>query len=80
MPRLSRRRLFHLAQFAQQVEVLHVARADLEDVDVGQHKLDLRDLHDLADHEQVELVARFAQQLEAFEAEALERVRRDCAA
>ena len=46
---LEQHRLAHLAQLAQQVEVLHVARAHLEAVDVGQHGLDLRDLHDLAD-------------------------------
>ena len=45
---LQQHRLADVAELAQQVEVLHVARADLEAVDVGQHQLDLRDLHDLA--------------------------------
>jgi hypothetical protein len=31
------------ADFAEQVEVLHVARADLEAVGVGHHELDLGD-------------------------------------
>ena len=72
------------AELAQQVEVLHIARADLEEIDVGQHQLDLGDLHDLADDEQAGGVAGFAQQLEGIEAHALEGVGRaarfECAA
>src|SRR6267143_1327128 len=60
-----------LAQFAQQVEVLHVARAHLEDIDIRQHQLDLGNLHDLADHQQFETVARLAQQLQALKTESL---------
>ena len=62
--------------FAQQVEVLHVARADLEAVDIRKHDLDLRDLHDLGDDEQAVFVGRFAHDLQAFDAHALEAVRR----
>ena len=76
--------LAHVAEFAQQVEVLHVARADLEAVDVREHHLDLRDLHDLGDDEQARLVAGLAQELQAFDAHALEAVGRaarlECAA
>ena len=53
MPRFSSTGFLHLAQFAQQVEILHVARADLENIDVGQHDLDLRNLHDFADDQTV---------------------------
>src|SRR6185437_7720327 len=44
--------LAHVAELAEQVEVLHVARTDLEAVDIGEHDLDLRDLHNLSDDEQ----------------------------
>src|SRR5271156_4656458 len=54
-------RLADLAQYAQQIEVLHVARAHLQDVDVGQHRLDLGNLHDFADHQEFETIARFTQ-------------------
>ena len=76
MPRLSSTGRRTVAELAQQVEVLHVARAHLEEVDVGHHQLDLGDLHDLADDEQAVRVAGFAQQLEGVEAEALEGVGR----
>ena len=76
MPRLSRTGFLTFAQFAQQIEVLHIARAHLEDVDVRQHQPDLRDLHDLADHQHVELIAGLAQQLQSFFAHALKRIRR----
>ena len=52
IPRLSRTGLRAYAEFAKQVEVLHVARAHLEAIDIGQHRLDLRDLHDFADDQQ----------------------------
>ena len=84
MPRFSKHRLADLAQLPQQVEVLHVARADLEDVDVRQHGLDLGDFHDLADDQETVGVGGFAQQFEAINAHALERVWRaarfECAA
>ena len=37
MPRLSRTGFLDFAQLAQQIEILHVARAHLKDVDVRQH-------------------------------------------
>ena len=76
MPRFSKHRLANLAQFAQQVEVLHVAGADLEDVDVGQHGLDLGDLHDFADDQEIVSIRGLAQQLEAFNSHALEGIGR----
>ena len=72
---LEQHRFFDLAQFAQQIEILHVARAHLEDVNVGQHQRDLRNLHDLADHQQIEMLAGLAQKLEPFLPHSLERIR-----
>src|SRR5579864_1964108 len=68
---LEKDRLLQLAELAQQIEVLHVARADLQDVDVRHHLLDLRNLHDLADHQQIELVSGFTEQFESLEPKAL---------
>jgi hypothetical protein len=65
-----------VAKLAQQVEVLHVARAHLEEVDVGDHGLDLRDLHHLGDDQQAGLVGDLAQQLQPLDAHALEAVGR----
>src|SRR5208337_215075 len=73
---LQQHRLADLAQFAQQVEVLHVARTHLEDVDVGQHQLDLRNLHDFADHHQPVAVAGFTQQLQRLQPKTLKGVGR----
>src|SRR5256885_14564203 len=53
---LQQCRLLHFAQFAQQIEILHVAGAYLEDVDVGEHYRNLRNLHDFADYQQFELI------------------------
>src|ERR1700732_2290666 len=46
---LEENRLLDLAQLAQQIEVLHIARAHLEDVNKRQHDRYLRVVHDLAD-------------------------------
>ena len=46
---LQQNGLARLTQLAQQVEVLHVARPHLETIHIGQHGLDLRDLHHLAE-------------------------------
>ena len=65
-----------MAELAQQVEVLHVARAHLEAVDVLQHGFDLRDFHYFGDDQKAGLVGDLAQQLEAFHAHALKAVGR----
>src|SRR5271170_7147771 len=62
-PALQQDRLLHLPQFAQQIEILHIAGADLQNVNIGCHDVDLRNLHDLADDEQFETVAGLPQQL-----------------
>ena len=80
MPRFSSTGLLHFAEFAQQLEVLHVARADLEDVDISTHQRDLRLIHYLADDEQLVAVGRVAQELQSGLAEALESCRESCAA
>src|SRR5437868_11647128 len=72
---LEQDRLAHLAQLTQQIEILHVARAYLENIYVRQHQLDLRDLHDFADDQQSEFIARLAQQLESFQSEPLKGIR-----
>src|SRR4029077_3884431 len=54
--------------------ILHIARADLEDVHVAEHHLDLGRVHDFADTEEIELLRGFAHQLEAFFAHSLESV------
>ena len=59
----------------EQRVVLHVAGADLEDVRVARHDLDLRWLHDLGDDGQPGQLARLGQVSERLDAEALERVR-----
>ena len=54
---LEQHRLLRLADFLEQVEVLHVAGADLEHVGVLLDELDLARVHDLGDDRHVELVA-----------------------
>ena len=73
---LEQHRLAYLAQFAQQIEVLHIARPHLEAIRVRQHRLNLRNLHHLADREQTIFLGRFVHQLQTWNAEALEGVRR----
>ena len=65
MPRFSSTGLSISPSAAQQVIVLHVARADLQHVDVGQHDFDLRRVHHFADDEQAVFVGRVAHQLQA---------------
>src|SRR6266849_3194054 len=68
-----------LADFAERAEeiiVLHIARADLEDVDVAEHHLHLRRIHDFADGEEIEFLRGFAHELKAFFAHALKGVGR----
>ena len=65
-PRASRR--------AQQREVLHVARADLQDVGVAGDDRHLFPRKDLRHHRQAGLLARFRQELQAAHAQALELV------
>ena len=48
---LEQHGLTHLAQFSEQIEILHIAGANLEDIHVRQHQRNLRNFHDLADHQ-----------------------------
>src|SRR5207253_5091289 len=73
---LQENRFSDFTKRAKHVVVLHVTRADLEDVDVAQHHRNLRSVHHFADGEEAELVGGLAHQLEARLAHALERVRR----
>src|SRR5947207_10555358 len=56
--------------------ILHVARANLKNIYVAEHHLDLRWVHDFADGEELEFLSGFAHELEAFFAHALEGIRR----
>src|SRR5580704_12029037 len=73
---LEQNRLLNFAQFTQQIEILHVARADLEDVHERQHDGDLRNFHDLADDQQSKAITGLAQKFQSFQPESLERIRR----
>ena len=75
-PPLQQNRLPHLPQFPQQVEVLHIPRAHLEQIRVRQHRLDLRDLHHLGYRQQPMGLRRLAHQFEARNPHPLKRVRR----
>ena len=76
MPRLSSTGLPDLADPLEQREVLHVAGADLQDVGVLGHQLDLVRLHDLGHDRQAGALARRPQQGEAVLLEPLEGVGR----
>src|SRR2546427_4968652 len=71
---LEQHRLLDLAQLAQQIKILHIARAHLQDIHVRQHERDLRNLHDFADHQHVETIARLAQQFKSLFAHTLKRI------
>ncbi len=75
-PALQQDWSFQFSQFAQQIEILHIPRAHLQNVHVRQHHFDLRNFHHLADHQQVELVSGFAQKFKRFESQSLKRIRR----
>ncbi len=55
---LEQDRLANFAERAQQVVILHVARADLKNIDVARHHLDLRGVHHFADGKETELSPR----------------------
>src|SRR5207248_1294639 len=68
---LQQHRLAYLTEFTKQIEILHVARSHLQNVNIRQHERDLRNRHDLADHQQLVLVSALAQQRERLLAETL---------
>ena len=76
IPRFSSTGLRSLPELAQQVVVLHVARAHLQDVDVVGEQRDLGLIHHLAHQQQLVRVGRLAQHFEAFFTHALETVGR----
>src|SRR5207247_9628189 len=73
---LQEHRLAHVPQLAQQREILHVARADLEDVAVAVDQLDLAKVHHFGDQLQVLRARGVSQQTQALLAKALKTVRR----
>ena len=74
MPRLSMHRLLHLAHGLKQTVVLHVARADLQNVGVLGHHGHRLDRHHLGDDGQPGLLTGFGQVFKPLEAESLEVV------
>ena len=75
MPRFSSTGLLDFAERAQQMVVLHVARAHLKDVDIVAHHLNLRRVHYFADGEKLEFFGGFFHEFQAFFAHALKSVR-----
>ena len=73
---LQQDRLAHLAHLPQQRVVLHVAGAELIDVDVLVDQLDLAGVHDLGDQPEAVLIGAGAQHAQPLLAVALEAVRR----
>src|SRR3712207_7585242 len=73
--RPPRSTLFPYTTLFRSREVLHVARADLEDVGVLSDEIHVAGLHDLGDHLQSGLFAGLGEELEAFRPEPLEAVR-----
>ena len=65
----------HFSQRAQKVIVLHVSRADLQNVRIPQHHRNLRRVHHLADNHEAVFVGCLAEKLQTFFTESLERVR-----
>ncbi len=63
------------ARPAQQREILHVPRTDLDHVGGFFHRVEGLHIQRLGDDAEAEFLPRFHQQAQAFEAEALERVR-----
>ena len=75
MPRFSSTGVRVRPHFLEQVEVLHVPGADLEDVGVALDQLDLAGVHDLGDDRHAEPLAGGLEHLQAVLAEPLEAVR-----
>src|ERR1019366_8797817 len=69
-------RLGLLAELAQQVEVLHIARAHLHDVRILRQQRDLRLVDDFADYQQAVAVGGGAQHFQALGAQTLKSIRR----
>src|SRR5580658_5036721 len=72
----EKHRFADLPELAQQVEVLHVASANLQDIGVLDEKRDLSLVHHLADHQQAMAIGRFAQDAKTILAKPLETVGR----
>ena len=68
-------RLVDFAQLFQQLKVLHIARAHLNDIHILE-QLQMRSGHDLGHDRQTGFGAGFAQQFQPFGAQALERIGR----
>ena len=74
-PALEQYRFARFAQRAQEIEVLHVARAHLKDIHILQHQVKLRLRHDLDYDGHACGFARLGKIFETFLAEPLKRIR-----
>jgi hypothetical protein len=75
-PSLEQHRLVGAPDLRQQVEVLHVARADLDHVGMLEHGVDVPRVHQLGDDRQPGLLARLDEDRQGLFAETAEGVRR----
>ncbi len=81
MPRLRMTGVVTCADRLQQIEILHVARADLDDIHaVLEKRVEHPHIHQLGDHRQPVAPGRILQELQAVDPLALERVGLKCAA
>ena len=76
-PRLSRMGFAGLTEFFQQLEVLHVACADLEAVALVHEDVDVRRIGDLGNDRQTGCLVRLVQQLQTLSLQTLEGVREE---
>ena len=65
----------HTTDFFQKFEVLHIARADLDDVHVAE-KVDVANAHNFGNDRHTRLLLRFEKKFDPFVAKSLERIRR----
>ena len=73
---LQEYRRMHLADFFEQLEVLHVARTDLDHVGILRDQFDVVDVHDLRHDLEPRLVRRLAQHLQPLFRQSLEIIGR----
>src|SRR5215471_10196058 len=75
-PALQQDWLVDPPQLAQQVEVLHISSADLQDIDIPDEEWNLGGLHDFGYDEHVKTVRRLPQVLESLFAQTLKGIGR----
>src|SRR5207244_2584950 len=73
---LQEHRFALFSELAEKVVVLHVARADLEDIRVGREQRNLGVVHDLADDEQFIAIGGLPEQAQSFLTQTLKTIGR----